>query len=97
MRHFIKIQFVNKGIEVINLPSVSKDKSVISSIPAFLENKDYSIICYKYNEPIRRTVFEYNKLLTELDIENSVPDSCDFKDSKYHYQPAGDLKIITDL
>ena len=32
-RHFIKIQFVNKGIEFINLASIFKDKSVISSIP----------------------------------------------------------------
>ena len=55
IRHFIKIQFVNKGIEFINLPSIFKDKSV--------------------NKPIRSTVFNYNKLVTELDIENSIPDS----------------------
>ena len=36
IRHFIKIQFVNKGIEFINLPSIFKDKSVISSIPTYL-------------------------------------------------------------
>ena len=29
IRHFIKIQLYNKGIEFINLPSISKDKSVI--------------------------------------------------------------------
>ena len=33
------------------------------------------MICYKYNKPIRSTVFNYNKLVTDLDIENSVPDS----------------------
>ena len=33
IRHFIKIQFVNKGIEFINLPSIFKNKSIISSIP----------------------------------------------------------------
>ena len=75
IRHFIKIQFVNKGIEFINLPSVFKDKSVISSIPTYFENKESPIICYKYNKPIRSTVFNYNKLVTELDIENSIPDS----------------------
>ena len=32
-RHFIKIPFVNKGIECINLPSIFKYKSVIASIP----------------------------------------------------------------
>ena len=75
IRHFIKIQFVNKGIEFINLPSIFKDKSVISSIPTYFENKESPIICDKYNKPIRSTVFNYNKLVTELDIENSIPDS----------------------
>ena len=61
IRHFIKIQFVNKGIEFINLPSIFKDKSVIFSIPTYFENKESPIICYKYNKPIRSTVFNYNK------------------------------------
>ena len=74
--------------------------NVISSFPTYFENKKYPFIYYKYNKPIRSTVFNYNKLVTELDIENSIPDSCDCKDSKYCYQPAchivtGDLKIIT--
>ena len=75
IRHFFKIQFVNKGIEFISLPSIFKDKSAISSIPTYFENKESPIICYKYNKPIRSTVFNYNKLVTELDIENSNPDS----------------------
>ena len=73
IRHFIKIQFVNKGIEFINLPSLSKDKSVISSIPTYFENKESPIICIKYNKPNRSTVFNYDKLVTELDIKNSIP------------------------
>ena len=52
-----------------------KDKSVISSIHTYFENKESPIICYKYNKPIRSTVFNFNKLITELDIENSIPDS----------------------
>ena len=34
-RHFIKIPFINKGIEFIDLPSIFKDRSVTSSIPAY--------------------------------------------------------------
>ena len=64
IRHFIKIQFVNKGFEFINLPSIFKDKSVISSIPTYFENKESPIICYKYNKPIRSTVCSYKKLVT---------------------------------
>ena len=91
IRHFIEIQF----------PIILKDKSVISSIHTYFENKESPIICYKYNKPVRTTVFNYNKLVTELDIETTIPDSRGCKDSKYCYQPAGhavsgDLKIITD-
>ena len=60
-RHFITIQFVKEGIEFINLPSIFKDKSVISSIPTYFENKESPIICYKYNKHICSTVFNYNK------------------------------------
>ena len=37
IRHFIKIQFVNKGIGFINLPSIFKVKSVIPSILTILK------------------------------------------------------------
>ena len=73
IRHFIKIQFVNKGVEFINLTSIFKDISVSSYIPTYFENKEYPIICYKYNKPIRSTVFNFDKLVTELDIEKSIP------------------------
>ena len=48
-RHFIKISFINKGIEFIDLPSIFKDRSVTSSIPAYFQNSEPPIICYKYN------------------------------------------------
>ena len=94
--HFIKIQFINKGIEFINLPSIFKDRSVISSIPTYFENKESPVICYKYNKPIRSIILNYSKLVTELDIENSIPDSCDCNDSKYCYQPDGHI-VTGDL
>ena len=71
----MKVQFVNKGIEFINLPSIFKNKSVISSIPTIHDIKEWPIICYKYNKPIRSTVLNYNKLVTELDIETPIPAS----------------------
>ena len=46
IRHFIKIQFVNKASEVINLPCIFKDKSVISSISTYYESKESPMICY---------------------------------------------------
>ena len=56
IRHSIKIQLVNMEIEFINLPSIFKAESVISSIPTYFENKESLVICYKYNKTIRSTV-----------------------------------------
>ena len=74
-RHFIKIPFINKGIEFIDLPSIFKDRSVTSSTPAYFQNSEPSIICYKYNTPIRNTVFNFNKLVSDLDIHANTPES----------------------
>ena len=63
IRHFIKIRFVNKGIEFNNLPSIFKDKSVISTIPTYFEKKESFVIS-------TINLFIYNKLVTELDIAN---------------------------
>ena len=74
-RHFIKIPFINKGIEFINLHSIFKDNSVISSIPNYFNNSETPIICYKYNKPIRSTIFNFNKIVNDLDIDSNTPAS----------------------
>ena len=38
IRHFIKIPFINKGIEFIDLPSIFRDNNVILAIPLYFEN-----------------------------------------------------------
>ena len=75
IRHFIKIPFINKGIEFIDLPSIFRDNNVISAIPSYFENTESPIICYKYNKPICNTILYFNKLVSDLDIETSSPAS----------------------
>ena len=53
IRHFIKIPFINKGMDFIDLSSIFRDKSVQLSIPNYFKNCEVPIICYKYNKPIR--------------------------------------------
>ena len=38
IRHFIKIPFINKGMDFIDLPSIFRDKSVQSSIPNYFKD-----------------------------------------------------------
>ena len=71
----IKIPFINKGIEFIDLHSIFKDNLVISSIPNYFNNSETPITCYKYNKPIRSTIFNFNKILTDIDIGFNTPDS----------------------
>ena len=71
-RHFIKIPFINKGIEFVDLPSIFKDRSVTSSTPTYFQISGASIICYK---PIRNTEFNFNKLVFNLDINANTPET----------------------
>ena len=75
VRHFINISFINKGMEFIDLPCIFRDKSVQSAIPNYFKNCEVPIICYKYNKPIRNAIFNFNKVVSGLDIETCTPDS----------------------
>ena len=75
IRHFIKIPFINKGIDFIDLPSVSRDNTVESSISDYFENKEPPFICYEYNKLIRSTISNFNKMVAYLDIDTKTPDS----------------------
>ena len=72
-RHFIKIPFINKGIEFIDLHSIFKDNLVISSIPNYFKNSETPIICYKYKKPIRSTIFNFNKIVNDIHIDSNTP------------------------
>ena len=76
IRLFIKIPFINKGIEFIALPGIFRNNIVILSIPSYFENTESPVICYKYNKPVRNTIPNFNKLVSDLDHnETSSPDS----------------------
>ena len=72
-QHFIKIPFIKKGIEFIDLHSNFKDNLVISS--NYFNNSETPIMCYKYNKPIRSTIFNFNKIVTAIHIDSNTPDS----------------------
>ena len=75
IRYFIKIPFINKGMDFIDLPSILRDKSVQSSIPNYFKNCEVPITCYKYNKPTRGAIFNFNKRVSYLDIETCTSDS----------------------
>ena len=70
-----KRHFINKGIEFIDLHSIFKDKSVTSSILSYFKNSEPPVICYKYNKPLQNTIFNFNKLVSDLNIHANTPQS----------------------
>ena len=62
-------------MEFIDLHSIFEDDLVISSIPSYFNNSETPIICYKYNEPIRSTLFNFDKIITGKNIDFNTPDS----------------------
>ena len=80
---------------------IFKDNLVISSIPNYFNNSETPIICYKYNKPIRATIFTINKIATDIDIDSNTPDFLDCQNSNYLYPSAGhiitgNLNVIPD-
>ena len=66
---------MNKGMEFIDLHSIFKDNLVSSSISNCFVISETPIICYKYNKPIRSTIFNFNKIVTGINIDSNTPDS----------------------
>ena len=74
---------------------------MISSIPNYFNNSETPIICYKYNKPLRSTIFNFNKIVNDSDINSNTPASWDCKNSNYLYPSAGhaitgNLNVIPD-
>ena len=43
---------------------------MISSIPNYFYNSETSI---KHNKPIRSTIFNFNKIVNDIDIDSNTP------------------------
>ena len=48
---------------------------MISSIPNYFNNSETLIICYKYIKPFRSTIINFNKIVTDINIDFNTSDS----------------------
>ena len=48
---------------------------MISSILDNFNNSETPIIFYKYNKPIRSTTFNFNIIVSDINIDSNTPDS----------------------
>ena len=64
--------------------------SSISFIPNYFNNSETPIIFfYKYNKPIRFTIFNFNEIVNDIDIDSNTSASGDCQNSNYLYPYAG--------
>ena len=64
-------------------------------------NSKHYELSYKYKKPVRTIIFNYNKVVSDLALEDNTPSTCNCSSSKFCYPPAGhvitgDFSIIKD-
>ena len=99
-RRFIKIKFANKGIDLLNISGIFRDDRVQAKVPQYFSDMTPPTICFQYKRPIRNIIFNYNKVTSNISDSALLP-SCNCKNSKFIYKPAGhiitgDLNVIED-
>ena len=86
---FIKINFINQGLDFLNISNIFRDHRVTSKIPQYFENLDPPLICYEYIKLIRTIIFNYNQVTSDPDVWSSIQSSWSCADSPLLYPPAG--------
>ena len=99
--HFIKLNFNNKGIDAVNLPSILRNKSVIETVPTYFKEKELPIISYTYTKTLASKIFNFSSTLSGLNYHqfHSNPSQYKCNTSSHLCQPygyviTGDISII---
>ena len=97
-RYFLKIYFDNKGIDLLDLPSIFHDSNVDDAVPIYFKNKSPPCISYKYSKSIGARIFNHNRVIDEFsaDAYRDGAYSCDCSNSVFKYNPHGHV-VTGDL
>ena len=59
--HFIKLNFINKGTDAVNLPPILRSKSVIETVSTYFKEKEPPIISYTCKKTIASNIFNFHE------------------------------------
>ena len=100
----IKIKFVNKGIELINLPNILHDKLLLSTFPNHLAGiYEPPTVIYTLTDTIHSSLFNFNKFVKDINLDafninNSLlPCECnnsDHKNPHHNHIVSGDVQNL---
>ena len=97
-KHFMKIKFLNKAVDAINLTAFLRSTSVTDKIPVNFRNKEPLIVSYEYATTVASKLFNIAPTLSNLNVSEylSNPQPCQYKKSKFCNEPNGNV-ITGDL
>ena len=77
-RGYLKLEYHNKGIEMVNLPQILNSKPVTVTIPSFLlSHKESPIVSYSYTNTIGPKKFNFKQCMKNLYLDVGTNDmSC---------------------
>ena len=100
-KHFMKIKFLNKAGDAINLPALLRSTLVTDKIPVYIRDKEPPIVSYEYTSTVASKIFNFAPALSNLNVSEYFSNSqtCQCKESKFCYEPhghviTGDLRVI---
>ena len=103
-KHFIKMEFLHKRIDAINLRQLLRSQSVMDKIPAYFKDKEPPVVSYQYTNTVASRLFNFSSTLSNLDITNylSNPQHCQCNTSKFCNEPhghviTGNLMVIENV
>ena len=107
-KYRIKIPFVNKAMDFINLAKLLRSNELASNMPPVMQPEDIPMVVYSLSKTTRSKILNYEKFVTkELDLDafskdsNSISCNCsnysnDFIDRNRGHVLTGNLQIINN-
>ena len=100
-KHFMKIKFLNKAVDSINIQALLRSTSVIDKIPVYFRDKEPPILSYEYTSTVASKIFNFAPALSILNVSEylSNPQTCQCKEFKFCFEQhghviTGDLRVI---
>ena len=84
-KHFMKIKFLNKAVDAINLPALLRSTSVTEKIPVYFKDKEPPTVSYEYTSPVASKLFNFAPALSNLNVSEylSNPQTWQCNESKF--------------
>ena len=72
-KHFMKIKFLNKAVDAINLPTLLRSTSVTEKIPVYFRDKEPPTVSYEYTNTVASKLFNFAPALSNVSEYLSNP------------------------